>query len=419
MTASAPGTRRGGRRVDVSVDTQASLRRTPARHAPGDADDRGDVGSAASAETTLVPTLPVAPVTTMRMPWRSPRGAGGKPSGRERGEDVVATVIASSPGSGGVGVGVAAAAGPQHLVLRAVGRRSPSARRRRAEEHDRRGAEGGREVRDAGVAADDPPGVRRRSRRAPSRSVSPASTAPLTARRRGDRRAPASRSAALPVTTTSRPASSSARATAAKRSAGQRRAPLAAPGCTIGRARRAPATARAAARGARSARVGGHAGLASAAGTSARPRARPRATRDAVLAAKAISRRGRGGAQQRGALRPAAVQVDGDVGAARRGRRRAAPCRRPRRPRRVSAASGASAAGAASTWRCVRVGARQRAQRGDAGEEVAEPERAVGRRQAHGQDGSPAGVTSSSRTSTPGGLAEREDDAARDVAPGR
>ena len=51
------------------------------------------------------------------------------------------TVIASSPASGALGVRVAAPAAVQHDVLRAVRRRPPLRRRRRAEQHDGRRAE--------------------------------------------------------------------------------------------------------------------------------------------------------------------------------------------------------------------------------------------------------------------------------------
>ena len=106
------------------------------------------------------------------------------------------------------------------------------------------------------------------------------------------------------------------------------------------------------------------------------------------------------------ALRAPAVQVDGDVGAVQRGGGHG-------QRRRVR--DGVDRAGELRERRergrrrehqpVLGIRITQRTQRGDAGQQVAEPERPIGdeQRPGHGQDGSDAGATSSSRSSQPAG----------------
>ena len=242
--------------------------------------------------------------------------------------------MASSRGSGAARVRVAAAAALQGDVARPVGGGPHSAGGVGPNSTTDGVAERRREVGDAGVAAEHAPARRRRARRARRESVRPASTAPAAGPRARATLAASRRSPGQPVTTHAppgarprrgRPRPSAPPASGARRSPRRggrpsRRRPRAAPSRAAPQVELAP----------------GRRGCPAASSSRHQRRdlvlVRPprRAVPGTAAPAKAISRRGRVARSSAVALRPAAVQVDGDVGAARRPAARAAPCRRDR-----------------------------------------------------------------------------------------
>src|SRR3954447_3328352 len=301
-------------------------------------------------------------------------------------------------------VGVAAAAGPQDAMARALRRRSPLGRRCRAEQDDRRHAQRGREVRDAGVGACDASGA---GDEPGERAEVTAGANPIVRQAGGLRNR--ARRLLLP-----RPGAQQDVAARRALGAGDRGPPLDRP-APCGRRRAGVQERRAvAARAGRGVqvecrRIGRDAGLVE----------QPAPARDLVLALAPVRPAGHPerdqpagprAPQQRRALRPAAVQVHRDVGAVRlrrkRGRHRGAaldvddPVDRAVEQRRERL----EPRGREQQPPVVRERRREGAQRRHRGEEVAEPERAEHDEPAgHGQDGSVGTAITSSRSSTSGG----------------